>query len=82
MSTLRLIILIVGLAFIAIIYFWESIKHKRLQRKQTIRRPPTESEYPELSIARERDAEHDYSGVLSELNQTLADSLRRGMMLR
>lgn len=74
MSSLRLIILFVGLVFIAVIYFWESIKQKWLQRKQTIKTTPSEQEYPEIRIVRDQDTGNDYSGVLPELNQPLNDS--------
>jgi len=75
MSSLRLIILIAGLIFIAVIYFWESIKNKRLQRRQTIRRPPpSEHEYSVVRTIPEKEVEDDFSDVLSELNQELVDS--------
>lgn len=74
MSSLRLIILFVGLAFIAVIYFWETIKQKRQQRRQMIKRAATEREYSDIRINREQDTDIDISDVLSELNQSLSDT--------
>ena len=74
MSSLRLIILLIGLVFIAVIYFWESIKQKRLQRKQTIKTISSEKEYPEIRVVRDQDDGNEYAGVRPELEQPLNDT--------
>lgn len=74
MSPLRLIILIVGLIFILVVYFWESIRQKRSQRKQTVRRTAPEYGPSDLKIAQAQEADDDYSADLPELVQALADT--------
>lgn len=74
MTSLRLIILIVGLVFIAVVYFWESIKQKRLQRKQTVRRTAPQHEISNMKFIREEESDNDYSDDLPELIHTLSDT--------
>lgn len=74
MTTLRLILLISGLVFIAIIYFWDTLKQRKSQRKQTISQSTINQDISGIRISPSHDVEDDYSGVLSELNQTLAES--------
>ena len=74
MSPLRLIILIVGLIFILVVYFWESIKQKRLQRKQTVRRTAPQYELSDIKIAQQEHDQSDYAADLPELIQTLSDT--------
>lgn len=77
MTPLRLIILVAGLILIAVIYFWESIKHRHRQRKQTVRRSFTEHEHADVRMVMDEEPDSDYSGVLSELNKNLAEAKRK-----
>ena len=74
MNDLRLIILIIGLCVIALIYFWETSKQRRQQRRQTVNYTPPESEVQELKINPAKDVETDYSSVISDLNDALNKS--------
>ena len=77
MTPLRLIILVAGLVLIGVIYFWESIKQRRLQRKQTIRRSFGEHEHADVRMVMDQEVDSDYSGVLSELNKNLAEAKQK-----
>lgn len=77
MSTLRLIILVAGIVFIAVVYIWEILKQRKLHRKQTISRAVPEHELPRVRVPSSTDADRDYSEILSELNQSLAESKRK-----
>lgn len=70
MNDLRLIILIIGLCFIALIYFWETRKQRREQRRQTVSYTP-ESDVPELNMKTSSDGDTDYASVISDLNEAL-----------
>ena len=74
MTSLRLIILVIGLIFIAVVYFWESIKQKRVQRKQTVRRTVPEHDLSDVKIIREPETGNDEPADLPELVQALADT--------
>ena len=78
MASLRVIILIIGLALIALIYLWEIIKQRRQQRKQTLSTLYPEHDYQEVRVSSEDDASNEYADVLSELNQTLAENRQKG----
>jgi len=78
MASLRVIILIIGLALIALIYLWEIIKQRRQQRKQTVSTVYPEHDYPEIRVAPENNSDNEYADVLSELNQTLAENRLKG----
>ena len=74
MNDLRLIILIIGLCVIVLIYFWETSKQRRKQRRQTVNYTPQESETQELKINPAKDEGADYSSVISDLNEALNKS--------
>jgi len=76
MTPLRLIILIVGIVLIAVIYFWETIRQRRQQRKQTINPSFSEQAYSGIRNTTGYDTESDYADALSELNQTLSETKR------
>ena len=78
MTSLRVIILAIGIVLIAIIYLWETIRQRRLQRKQTVSPAYSEQEYTGVRITADQDIQNDYADVLSELNQTLAETKRKG----
>ncbi|MBF8268903.1 MAG: Cell division protein ZipA [Gammaproteobacteria bacterium] len=77
MTSLRVIILVVGVVLIVVIYFWETIKHRRQQRKQTISPSFSEQEYSGIRITSDHETDSDYADVLSELNQALAETKRK-----
>ena len=71
MNDLRLIILIIGLCVIALIYFWETRKQRRENRRQTVAYVPPENDMPELKIRPGSDGDTDYASVISDLNEAL-----------
>jgi len=71
MNDLRLIILIIGLCFIVLTYFWETRKQRREQRRQTVNYIPPESGVPEFKIKPAGDGNTDYASVISDLNEAL-----------
>lgn len=71
MNDLRLIILIIGICIIAFIYFWETGKQRRQQRRQTINYVPPDNDVPNLKITPAGDSETDYASVISDLNNAL-----------
>ena len=70
MSSLRLIILGIGVLVIAAIYLWEILRIRRQQRQQTIGFPLHDSDEPAMSI-RPRQDEEDVSEAISDLNYFL-----------
>lgn len=72
MDNLRLILLIVGIAVIAIIYFWDTIKRKKQTRQQTIHEPDPGLDLPEFRINPQPSIEEDYSVAASELSTRLS----------
>ena len=71
MNDLRLIILVIGLCFIVLIYFWETRKQRREQRRQTVNYVPPGIDVPELKIKPVGDSNTDYASVISDLNEAL-----------
>jgi cell division protein ZipA len=74
MSDLRLIILSLGLAIIAGIYLWETVKQRQLQRRQTVRYSSVDHEISDLKLSARQAEEEDFSSAISDLNNFLAAS--------
>lgn len=74
MNDLRLIILVIGLCVIALIYFWETRKQRKEQRRQTVSYVPPEHEMPELTVKAEGNGDTDYASVITDLNEALNET--------
>jgi cell division protein ZipA len=74
MSSLRLAILVIGLILIVVIYVWGTIHYRRIQRKQAVGSVHAVPAAEETGVAAQLDDDDIYAGVLSTLNQSLAES--------
>jgi len=77
MNDLRLVILLIGLIIIVGIYLWETIKQRDLQRKQTVRHLPADSDISNIRISTAPDEDDNYSSAISDLNVFLAESKKQ-----
>jgi cell division protein ZipA len=75
MNNLRLILLGIGIAIIASIYVWETVRQRRLRRRD-IEPVFTDHVFPDEQITPKQDADADYSGALADLNDLLVDKRR------
>ncbi len=75
MNNLRLILLGIGIVIIASIYIWETVKQRRLRRRD-IEPVLTDHVFPDEQITAKQDADADYSGALADLNNLLVDERR------
>ncbi|MFQ5661154.1 MAG: cell division protein ZipA [Gammaproteobacteria bacterium] len=76
MNDLRLILVVIGVVAIGIIYFWETIKQRHLQRRRTVSQSTVTGNIRELKITPRLDADDDFSSAISDLNSFMPGSGR------
>jgi cell division protein ZipA len=72
MNNLRLILLGIGIVIITSIYIWETVKQRRLRRRD-IEHVATDDVFPDEQITAGQGSDADYSSALADLNNLLAN---------